>query len=150
MPVLSGEAVRQLVGVGLAGEIGAGIEQPLHRDRGLDRRLVGGEPGRVSESGPGAGDVEDVLGSEGEPRERTVARTLQRHVVVAAERPDRILERQSRHRQCPGHRSRAGSRLNVTWPLLMPIRGCDSSATAPCRSVLSITTMSADLPTSMP
>ena len=115
-----------------------------------DTLLDTGRRVRVYEPGPGAGDVEHVLGAECQARERAGLRTLQRHVVVAAEGSDRVVERQVRHRQCPGHRSSAGSRRNVTCPRLMPIRGGDSSATAPCRSVLSITTRSADLPTSMP
>ena len=148
--VLAGEAVRQFVGMSLAGKVGARVEQPLHGGRGLHRRFVGGEPGRVSEPCPCAGDVEDVLDAEGEARERPIVSTLQRrHVVVAAEGSHRVLERQNRHCH-PGRRSRAGSRLNVGRPFLSPIRGCDSSATALCRSLLSITTRSADLPTSMP
>jgi hypothetical protein len=93
--VLAGQAVGELVGMGLAEEVGAGVEEPLDRFRG--RRLVGAQPVGLAEAGPGTRDVEQVLGAEGQAGERAATGALESDMVVAAERPERVVGRD------PGH-----------------------------------------------
>ncbi len=90
MRVLAGERIAELVANGASDEVGAGVEQSRRRGRGLARRLVRSEPGRMAEAGAAAGDIEHVLGREAQPVERALRGTPPRDVVVRAEGTERI------------------------------------------------------------
>src|SRR3546814_11590669 len=64
--VLAVQAVGQFVGDRLADQLGAGREQRLDRRRMARCRRMAPGPVRVAAAGDEAGDVEDVLGGEGE------------------------------------------------------------------------------------
>ena len=85
MAVLAGQAVRELVGEGLAREVRAGVEEGLHRRGGGAGRPVRFEPGRVPEPRPVTLDLEDVLRRESKPGERPGRGALQRDVGIPAE-----------------------------------------------------------------
>ena len=80
--VLARQAPRHFLGVGLADEVRAGVEQQLHRGRRARRRPVRAQPVGTAEAGPLAGDVVDVLHGEGEARERPARRALHFDVGV--------------------------------------------------------------------
>ena len=84
MGVLAHQAVGQLVRLGLAGEIGAGIEQALHGGGGRFGRRMAGEPVGIAATGFVAGDVEHILGAEVEPVERPAGRAGERDMGLAA------------------------------------------------------------------
>jgi len=83
--ILARQAPGQFVGVGLADEMRARVEQPLNDRRRLRRRPVGAQPVGAAEAGPVARDVVDVLDREREPQERPVGRALHLDVGMAAE-----------------------------------------------------------------
>jgi hypothetical protein len=66
-------------------------DQQSDRLGGFCRRRVGAQPVRVAEAGAVAGDVKDVLDRHGEARELTSSRPAHCHVIIPAERPDRIV-----------------------------------------------------------
>ena len=74
MHVLAIEAVRHLVGVGLADHVGASGQQALDCGGGPRRGRMGFEPDRIAVSGAMAGDVEHVLDREGQAAQRAVGR----------------------------------------------------------------------------
>ena len=73
--VLAEDAERHLVGDGLADQGRAGIEQPLHGPGVARRDRILPRPVRVAAAGRMPGDVEQILGGEGQAGERTVRRT---------------------------------------------------------------------------
>ncbi len=73
------------VGVGLADEMRARVEQPLNDRRRMRRGTVGAQPVGAAEAGPVGRDVVDVLDREREPRERPVRRAPHLDVGMAAE-----------------------------------------------------------------
>ena len=83
--ILARQAPGQFVGVGLADEMRARIEQPLNDRRRLRRGPVGAQPVGAAEAGPVARDVVDVLDREREPQERPLRRALHLDVGMAAE-----------------------------------------------------------------
>jgi hypothetical protein len=83
--ILAREAPGQFVGVGLADEMRARVEQPLNDRRRLRRGPVGAQPVGAAEAGPVACDVVDVLDRELEPHEWPVRRALDLDVGMAAE-----------------------------------------------------------------
>ena len=83
--ILAREAPGQFVGVGLADEMRARVEQPLNDRRRLRRGTVGAQPVGAAETGPVARDVVDVLDCEREPQERPVRRALDLDLGIAAE-----------------------------------------------------------------
>ena len=97
MGVLAHQAIGQFIGVGLAGEIGTGIQQTFEGGR---RRLGGrmaGEPIGIAASRLVPGDVEHVLGAEIEAAERPRRRALERDMGFPAERPEFVVQDIRRH-----------------------------------------------------
>ena len=84
MRILARQAPGQFVGVGLADEIRARVEQPLNDRRRLRRGTVGAQPVGTAETGLVARDVVDVLDRERESQERPVRRALHLDVGMAA------------------------------------------------------------------
>ena len=71
----------------------------LHRGGGLARRRMRPQPVGMAEPGAMPGDVEDVLGGEGEPGQGAVPGPGQRRVVVTAEGAQRVVGRRRRCRR---------------------------------------------------
>ena len=89
--VLSREAPSQFVGVGLADEMRACIEQALNCRRRAPRRAMGAQPIGAAESRPVARNVVDVFDSEGEALKRPVSRAGHLNVCLVAERAELIV-----------------------------------------------------------
>src|SRR3954465_15123447 len=68
--VFSQYAERDLVGDRLADQLGAGVEQRLHRPGVSFRNWMGPGPIRVAAAGRTAGDIEQILGREGQAGKR--------------------------------------------------------------------------------
>ena len=74
MGVYPGDAEGELVDGGLADEFGAGVDQGLDGGGGGFGYIVGAQPFRAAGPGDEAGDVEQVLGAEGQPGEGALGR----------------------------------------------------------------------------
>ena len=85
MGVLAENAAGELVGVGLADHVGAGIDKRLHHRGGAGCGRMQRQPVRIACAGDVAGDVEKILGRECEPGQRPPRRALQSRGGVGAE-----------------------------------------------------------------
>src|SRR5215475_9300520 len=83
--VLAEDAERDLVGDRLADQRAAGIEQPLYRPGVSARHRVGARPVRIAATGRMASDIEQILGCECQPRERTAGATLDTKALLRHE-----------------------------------------------------------------
>ena len=83
MHVLPGQAVAKLVAAGAPDHVGAGRQQPLDDHGGALRGGMGLEPIGMAEAGAVTLDIEQVLGREAQARERALARSRERGVVIA-------------------------------------------------------------------
>ena len=111
MRVFAIEAVGQLVGMGLADHVRTGVEQTLHRRRGGARHAVRRQPVGAAEAGLVAGDIVNVLGAEGESRERAARGSGKLNVGVAAESAEGIAIENAGHAgfyRARGDRAAAG------------------------------------------
>ena len=72
--ILAGQAIGQLYRLGLADQVGAGLQQAGHHRRGGRRHAMGSAPIRVAVGGDLAGNVEQVLHREGQSAQRPLGR----------------------------------------------------------------------------
>jgi hypothetical protein len=99
--ILTGEAPGQFLGVGLAHEMRARVQQPLHNRRRARRGLVGAEPVGAAEARLVARDVVDILNCKREPREWPVRRTLNFDMGIAAEGSEPVIDNDFVHSAVP-------------------------------------------------
>src|SRR5437588_11154852 len=88
--VLAEDAERNFVGDGLADQLGAGVEQGLHRPGMPGRDRVAARPIRVAAAGRTTGDIEQVLGREAEAREGPARFSLDAKLLTRDEGTDLV------------------------------------------------------------
>ena len=119
MRVFTLQAVSELVGLGLAERIRAGVQKPLHDGCGARCGLMRAQPVGTAESGLVPCDVVDILDAEGEACERPAPRAAHRGMRVAAEGVERIAFEYVRHQALRARRARSFSWIPPKLPLLM-------------------------------
>ena len=93
MGVLTKNAAGELVGVGLADHVGAGIYERLHYRSGAGCRQMQRQPVRIACAGDVARDVEQILGRERETGQQPPRHAPQSRSRVGAERVQGIAQR---------------------------------------------------------
>ena len=95
--VLAEDAERDLVGNGLADKGRAGVEQGLYRPGMPLRNRVRAHPIGVAAAGRTAGDIEQILGREGQPGERPAGAALDAKPLPRDEGADVVRCQSRRH-----------------------------------------------------
>ena len=85
MEILAVQAIGELVGDGLADEIGAGSQKPVDRRGIRGRRRMGGEPVGIAAARDMARDVVDVLGGKAKSPQGPLGRAGQQDLVMGNE-----------------------------------------------------------------
>ena len=89
------------LGDGLADHVGAGVKQRLHGGRVRHRRPMARQPIRIAASGDPAGNIENVLGCEGQALQRTIGRPGNLEIAMRTEGSRRAGGRRQAHVSIP-------------------------------------------------